>query len=332
MHELSLVRITALEPFAGIMASVGAPLRPHLESARIPAELLNEPDSLITKRQFYQFLGSVAEATDLSDLGLRAGEHLVVDQLGAPGVAMRRAPSLRDACRVFAAFIDRFVEGNRIWIEEPGDESAWLFNVSEGDDLPGKAIADHGAIPMLTSLVRLVAGDDWYPDEIQLQTRRMPEAFAGSPWSDAVIRYAAPATGVKFPGCLLSLPPRALTEAAGGELPGELPATTGGRVESLLEGHLRAGFAMSLDQVSEVVGTAPRTLRRRLADEGLSFRSAIERSRYRVARELLEDDRLKIEAIAHHLGYSGANNFTRAFRRMSGLTPGEFRRQDPAGD
>ena len=328
MDRISLVRITALEPFAGIMAAVGAPLRPHLESARIPVELPNEPDSLITKRQFYEFLGSIAEASDVADLGLRAGEHLVVDQLGSPGAAMRRAPSLRDAFRVFAAFVDRFVEGNRIWIEEPGDGTAWIFNVTEGDDLPGKAIADHGAIPMLTSLVRLVAGEDWHPDEIQLQTRRMPEAFAGTPYGESLIRYAAPATGVKFPACLLALPPRARAEDQMPDLPDRLPDTAGGRVESLLEGHLRAGFAMNLEQVSEVIGTAPRTLRRRLADEGLSFRSAIERSRFRVAREMLEDPALKVEAIARHLGYSGANNFTRAFRRMSGLTPGQFRRHE----
>ena len=50
----------------------------------------------------------------------------------------------------------------------------------------------------------------------------------------------------------------------------------------------------------------------------------------RLAREYLGDPDLKVEAIARHLGYSGSNNFVRAFRRMSGLTPSQFRRRDPS--
>jgi AraC-like DNA-binding protein len=243
---------------------------------------------------------------------------------------MRRAPTLRDACRVFAAFIDRFVEGNEIWIEEPGGGTAWLMNRVSGGPAPGKEIADHGAIPMLTSVIRLATGDAWLPKRIQLQTRSMPEAFANSPYGDAEIRFSAAATGIQFPSSLLSLPPHAITVAESGGLPEVLPSTTAERVEGILEGHFRIGVPMNLEQMSEVVGTAPRTLRRHLAEEGLSFRHSLERARFRLAREYLGDPDLKVEAIARHLGYSGSNNFVRAFRRMSGLTPSQFRRRDPS--
>jgi AraC-like DNA-binding protein len=323
-----LIRIGALDPFVAILRAAGAPARPHLQLAAIPEELLARPESLITKRQFYQFLDSVARDAGIPDVGVRAGERLTVPHLGAPGVEMRRAPTLRDACRVFAAFIDRFVEGNEIWIEEPGDGTAWLMNRVSGGPAPGKEIADHGAIPMLTSVVRLVTGDEWLPKRIQLQTRSMPEAFANSPYGEVAIRYSEPSTGVQFPASLLSLPPRAIAVAESSGFPELLPSTTAERVEGILEGHFRIGVPMNLEQISEIVGTAPRTLRRRLAEEGLSFRESLERARFRLAREYLDDPELKIEAIAHHLGYSGSNNFVRAFRRMSGLTPSQFRRLD----
>lgn len=327
METASLVRIAALDPFVAILRAAGAPAGPHLELASIPAELLAQPDSLITKHQFYQFLDSVAHDAGMPDIGLRAGERLTVPHLGAPGVEMRRAPTLRDACRVFAAFIDRFVEGNEIWIEEPGDGTAWLMNRVSGGPAPGKEIADHGAIPMLTSVVRLVTGDGWLPKRIQLQTRSMPEAFAESPYGESEIEFSAPSTGVQFPASLLVLPPRPIAIAESSGFPELLPSTTAERVEGILEGHFRIGVPMNLEQISEVVGTAPRTLRRRLADEGLSFRESLERARFRLAREYLGNPELKIEAIAQHLGYSGANNFVRAFRRMSGLTPTQFRRK-----
>ena len=329
MGAPSLVRVGALEPFAGLLRSAGLPLRPHFESAAIPEELLARPDSLITKHQLYRFLDSIAKHAGIRNAGVLAGEQLEVDNLGPAGVAMRKAPTLLDACRVFGAFIDRFVEGNSIWVEEPGDGTAWLLNRVEGGPAPGKEIADHGAIPMLTSVVRLVAGADWIPGKIQLQTARAPLAFLDSPFSEAEIRFWAPATGVQFPACFLPLPPRALTTSEPDGLPGDLPESTGGRVEGLVRGHLRVGVPLNLAQVSEISELAPRTLRRRLADEGLTFRSAVERSRFRLAREYLADPELKIEAIARHLGYSGSNNFVRAFRRMSGFTPTEYRRRDP---
>ena len=206
------------------------------------------------------------------------------------------------------------------------------MNRVSGGPAPGKEIADHGAIPMLTSVVQLVTRNEWLPKRIQLQTRSMPEAFANSPFGEAEIRFSAPSTGIQFLASLLSLPPRAIAVAETGSLFELMPSTTAERVERILEGHFRIGVPMSLEQMSEIVGTAPRTLRRRLSEEGLSFRESLERARFRLAREYLGDPELKVEAIARHLGYSGSNNFVRAFRRMSSLTPTEFRRQMPDRD
>ena len=63
-----------------------------------------------------------------------------------------------------------------------------------------------------------------------------------------------------------------------------------------------------------------------LREEGIGYRQVTDRVRFRRARELLADSGLSITGIAHGLGYSGPNNFTRAFRHMSSFTPDEYRR------
>ncbi|MGE3316781.1 MAG: helix-turn-helix domain-containing protein [Planctomycetaceae bacterium] len=53
----------------------------------------------------------------------------------------------------------------------------------------------------------------------------------------------------------------------------------------------------------------------------------MDRLRFDFACELLGDPRMKIGEIAQELGYADTSNFVRGFRRMTGMTPGEFRQR-----
>ncbi|MBP1993845.1 helix-turn-helix domain-containing protein [Paenibacillus eucommiae] len=61
---------------------------------------------------------------------------------------------------------------------------------------------------------------------------------------------------------------------------------------------------------------------------GKTFGSLLDEIRINKAKELLEADDCKIQEIAAQVGYQNANSFTRMFRRLTGVTPGEYRR-DP---
>ena len=71
---------------------------------------------------------------------------------------------------------------------------------------------------------------------------------------------------------------------------------------------------------------APRTLQRRLSDEGVSFSRVLEDLRRVMAERLLHDRELAIYEIAFLLGFSEPSTFHRAFRRWYGVTPLEYRR------
>lgn len=81
-----------------------------------------------------------------------------------------------------------------------------------------------------------------------------------------------------------------------------------------------------LNQVASQIGLTQRTLRRRLKEEGLSFRSLKEDYLLKKAEELLTESSLNIEAVALQLGYSDASNFRRALRRWKGQSPDEIRK------
>lgn len=86
---------------------------------------------------------------------------------------------------------------------------------------------------------------------------------------------------------------------------------------------------ISIDQLAEQVSLSKYHLIRRFsAATGLTPGAYLTRIRTEKAMELLRGTGLSIESIAEQVGYSSGSYFIKAFRGLTGLTPGEFRRGD----
>ncbi len=70
---------------------------------------------------------------------------------------------------------------------------------------------------------------------------------------------------------------------------------------------------------------SPRTLRRRLADEGYSFQEAKNLARCNRAKYFLSHTRMPLSEIAFELGFSELSAFSRAFRSWVGEPPQSYR-------
>ena len=69
-----------------------------------------------------------------------------------------------------------------------------------------------------------------------------------------------------------------------------------------------------------------RTLERRLAEKGTTFRALRDATLWEAAEVLLSNPSLKIEAIALSVGFSDVAAFSKAFRRWKGYPPTRFRK------
>jgi AraC-like DNA-binding protein len=82
----------------------------------------------------------------------------------------------------------------------------------------------------------------------------------------------------------------------------------------------------SLRTIAEALGLHPRTLNRRLLEEGTSYVALRDRARLQVAHQLLAGTRLPVTQVALSVGFGEVSSFTRAFRRQSGIAPAMWRR------
>lgn len=102
------------------------------------------------------------------------------------------------------------------------------------------------------------------------------------------------------------------------------------RVEELILRHIQVTFP-TLEQIAEAVRMTPRTVQRKLLEEGTSYRALTDALKAEVARNLLANPGLSISDIAYKLGYLEATSFQRAFKQWTGTSPAEYRKQQGEG-
>ena len=88
----------------------------------------------------------------------------------------------------------------------------------------------------------------------------------------------------------------------------------------------------SADLVAAGLGVTRRTLYRKLAEEGSTFTSVLEQVRREEALRCVEDADLRLNDVAHRLGFAAQSGFSRWFRAEFNCTPREWRAAEPVRD
>lgn len=96
------------------------------------------------------------------------------------------------------------------------------------------------------------------------------------------------------------------------------------RIRRLLRRRLD-GELPSLAAVGDWLAMTPQTLRRRLREEGHGFQALKDGLRRDTAIACLAQLELSLLTIANRVGFSEASTFHRAFKKWTGVAPGEYR-------
>jgi AraC-like DNA-binding protein len=81
------------------------------------------------------------------------------------------------------------------------------------------------------------------------------------------------------------------------------------------------------DTLAHAMHTTPSTLRRRLEDEGQTFQLIKDQLRRDMAVDLLSHSSKSVAQIASELGFAESSAFHRAFKKWTGVNPGEYRQR-----
>jgi len=298
----------------------------------IPSTSLHSAEALVPLDQALRFLEASAMADGIPDLGLQVGAETHLTNLGLFGLFVLHSPTLGAAVRKMTQVTSYYNSAQRIWIERWNDKvrlcQRFAMRLSGG-----RQYGEQFTTMLLVDAVRVFAGPRWQPDEIHVDGGLWNMPLNGGLGSvDAPVTQQS-VSAIVFDPVLLSLSPwdssvedRRADSRERRQLSSTAPAQDFvGSLEQIIRMFL-LDDRFGLDQVAEVVGISPRTLQRRLTEFGLEFSELVDQTRFKASIELINRG-MKLVDTALELGYSDQANFTRAFRRWSGVSPSQFVRE-----
>lgn len=96
------------------------------------------------------------------------------------------------------------------------------------------------------------------------------------------------------------------------------------QVEAVVRSDVSRGWKLA--SVASQLVVSPRTLQRRLRDEGRSFSQIVRAARVTAAQDLLGDPTRTVTEIGYVTGFADTAHFTRTFKAAVGATPTDWRR------
>src|SRR5207245_84663 len=99
--------------------------------------------------------------------------------------------------------------------------------------------------------------------------------------------------------------------------------STRGRVQTLLMPILHTGDP-GMDTIAGKMGLSRQTLLGLLKAEGATFEKVLDELRHKMALEYLNGKKVSVNETAYLVGFSELAAFSRAFKRWTGRSPGEY--------
>ncbi len=304
-----------------------------LRGTGITAASLSNPATEITAVQELQLIRNLV--TGLGNppgLGLDAGLRYHLSSYGIWGFAMLSSPDFRSAAEVAVRYLALSYAFVRYRLEARGRDLLIILDDSLVPDDLRQFLVERDFAAWANAAWEMRAGG--FP-AISAEFRfPLPDyAWRFDKLCGVRPSFNAPLNAVLLPAKDLDLPlPMANPHMARlcEEQCRQLLATR--RVRSGVSGQIRDRLLRSpsempgIEAASAELHLSARSLRRRLDEEGTSYRALVDEVRHTLAEELLLSAHMKLAEIAERLGYTEPAAFISAFKRWKGMSPSAFRK------
>jgi len=307
-----------------------------LERHRICEAALDSEDNQITQEQYSDLLDEVLRKYPIPGLGLLDGQGINLLNHGLLGYAMFASANLGKAIERHTKYQDVIgaVVHTALFVE--GDTAHLRVIETVRPDMLNTEAKLHYEMERLfcqwAEIGPAIGSDTHWFDSLDFSYpapayRSMYEQVLGK-----AVRFNREYSQMNFPTTLLERPLSFANEQAAelcerqcAALLDELKKTEGlvGEVRRLLANSPRQYPPIEVAATHLALGE--RTLRRRLADEGTSYKQVLLDFRMELAASYLRNDAMTVQEAAYVTGYSDPSNFHRTFSKYHGVTPKEYR-------
>jgi AraC-like DNA-binding protein len=332
----AMVRAEALRNFKDVVRELGGDPAELLRKSHIDPDALENANAVIPYRLMVQVLERAAFELDYPDFGMRLAAAQAINGptkiLGPLDVAMRNSPTVGEALQYCADHVHSYSTATRIYLEKlpRGGRVFMLFDISLRAQGKRQQAVEH-ALALTQHAIRAISGGHAKAREVRLSHEPLAAPSIYQAHFDAPIRFGQSVNGLFFDSADFDKPlpntdPQ-LYEMAKTFIDQRYPAaasTLYDRVHAIVA-RLLANGSCSQRRVAAAMGMHPRTLQRRLREEGESFESIKDHIRRDVALQYLKRKNVSLLKVTAVLGYSETSVLSRSCHRWFSASPRKLR-------
>lgn len=323
-----------------VAKTFGIPAAQVLRGTGLDLDMLEEAKTRTSVEQYVTACANVIKQCDDPRLPFQVGQSIHLSAYGLYGFALLCSPTVRDGFDLAVRYHRLATPLFSIGWRAQGDHFIWFFpnEFRVGYSGAVKTFLLAQQLAQHTTHIQDIARSDRKPLMIKVAHAAPPHAALYDEQLDCPVEFAAGATEIHYDHSLLDdRPPLtnpvtlAMLREGCENLIGKISdgSSMTGQVQQLIME--RPGQFPTMEQVAEHLHLTPRTLRRRLTEEGTTFSEVYDQVRRDLAEKYLAAGEFTVEDIADLLGFTDASNFRNSFRRWTGLVPSEFRQSRALG-
>jgi AraC-like DNA-binding protein len=329
---MSAISVRVFQLVLAGAAAQGVPPPALIDAVGIDPADLADPDGRLPRALETRLWHEAVRLTGDDGFGLHLSEQLPVDGLGAIGFAVRSSATLGDAYARVARYMRIVASGPRLEIVREDDVVRLRHRPPDDPPAPSRHAVEFFLCNLLV-IARRNVGEDTAPRAASFRHAAPARVDEHRRLLGPSVRFGQEHDELILDRALLDRPHVNAEPALGEVLDRHLAAIDaalppeGGfldRARAALGAELARGEP-SLEAIAARLRMSPRSLQRRLQQEGSSISSLLDRLRADLAVRHLSESRDSIAEVAFLLGFSEVSTFHRAFKRWTGLTPAAYR-------
>jgi AraC-like DNA-binding protein len=322
--EIHLVRAAFQRQFTETMRANGIDAVKYYRRVQLPTTESDNPESLLPEKPFWRLVNLVAKNENIPDFGAQVATAFPWHSVVSLGPSISQCETFSELIVTFCKIASSQSSQVQFALESFND---CLWFAANGPPLVRKDIQmELYRVTCMIQLIQLATGSGWRPENVRLA---MPTKYLMDSCpliKRSTISFSCGQTAVEIPDIALNLPVRLKIPTTQVDLNKyDIKANFLDSLRLILEIYI-AHDEYKIDSIAKAIDMPSRTLQRRLKALGTSFNEVLGEIRFKIAKTNLKSKTWSIQEISAGLGYSDDAHFVRAFKRWSGMTPGEFRK------
>ena len=305
-----------------------------LAAAHVDGRCLEDSNARVPMTEYERVQLAALDLTGDAALGLHMGESASFAGFDVMASLIAHAATLRDGLNTYLKFNRILSDDPDSTLDEAGGTATLRLGFWRGSPRCDCLRAEL-AVAGFLRLIRHFAGPDALPRRACFQHAAPHHAHEYRRIFSGTERFEQAFTGIEIDRAMLECVPlhkdpelyQVLeTQALRKVSRLERAASITTRVEEYLSSRALSGRP-DMAEVAQQLGMSERSLRRRLAAEGVTYTQLFEQALASAAKRMLRDPGQSILGAAYAMGFSDSSAFHRAFKRWTGVTPKQYREQ-----